>query len=321
MSYLVEQKAKHHTYVYEATNVWNAELKQARQTRRYLGKKDPETGKLIPAKKRVVMIEETPGESKGGISEGRLSDAVSGLPGAVCKTEDEIRGSAGEGVLEDVPMGSSYEYGPLYLLEQLAQSCGVKQALEAAFESTLAQQLLSLAFFQLLESKAFHLYATWQQTVGSEFVVPLSSQRISEVLAVLGRSDIQRLVFFQRLTQCHRPLRGVWIDISSLSSYSGQNAFVEWGYNRDGESLPQVNLGILMGYPANLPLYYHVYPGSIPDVSTLKNLSLTASDLGIPLETWVMDRGFFSTANVQHMIQEGFCFITMLPKRLLECAR
>ncbi len=34
-------------------------------------------------------------------------------------------------------------------------------------------------------------------------------------------------------------------DITSLSSYSELSDFVEWGYNRDGENLPQINLGMI----------------------------------------------------------------------------
>jgi hypothetical protein len=42
MSYVVEQKIRGKIYVYEATNRWDKKKKQARQTRKYLGVKDPE---------------------------------------------------------------------------------------------------------------------------------------------------------------------------------------------------------------------------------------------------------------------------------------
>ncbi len=37
-------------YLYESTAQWVPELKQSRPKKRYLGRLDPETGKLIPAK-------------------------------------------------------------------------------------------------------------------------------------------------------------------------------------------------------------------------------------------------------------------------------
>lgn len=288
MSYIVEQKIKNHTYVYEATNVWDSAKGQARQKRVYLGKKDPVTGALIPAKSRVVARD---------------------LPVVEELTPKE----------EVCPI--SYEYGPIYLMEQLAQNCCVKQSLEKAFGQTLTRQILSLAYFQLIESKAFHLYDLWQQTVPQEYACPMTSQMISDFFKVMDKKESQIQTFFHSFAQTHAPLEGVWLDISSLSSYSTHNCFAEWGYNRDGESLPQVNIGVLMGYPSNLPLFYHLYPGSIPDVATLKNMSIKAKDLGIPLQTWIMDKGFFSLSNVKHMISENNNFATLLPAHLKESKR
>jgi hypothetical protein len=45
MSYIVEQRIGNHTYLYEVESYWDREKKQPRQRRKYLGKKDPETGK------------------------------------------------------------------------------------------------------------------------------------------------------------------------------------------------------------------------------------------------------------------------------------
>lgn len=40
------------TYVYESVSRWDPELKQARSTRKCIGKLDPETGEIIPTGKR-----------------------------------------------------------------------------------------------------------------------------------------------------------------------------------------------------------------------------------------------------------------------------
>ena len=39
--------------------------------------------------------------------------------------------------------------------------------------------------------------------------------------------------------------KGVFYDISSISSYSKKIEGVEWGYNRDKERLAQINIGML----------------------------------------------------------------------------
>lgn len=47
MAYIIEQKIKGQIYLYEVESYWDSDKKQARQKRRYLGKKDPETGAVV----------------------------------------------------------------------------------------------------------------------------------------------------------------------------------------------------------------------------------------------------------------------------------
>ena len=51
MSFIVEQKVRGQIYLYEAEGYWDPQKQQSLQKRKYLGKKEPKTGKLIPAKK------------------------------------------------------------------------------------------------------------------------------------------------------------------------------------------------------------------------------------------------------------------------------
>ncbi|MGQ9617116.1 MAG: IS1634 family transposase [Spirochaetota bacterium] len=84
------------------------------------------------------------------------------------------------------------------------------------------------------------------------------------------------------------------------------------GYNRDGEKLPQVNLGLIVGEPRGLPLAYRVYPGSIADASTLKNIIVLLEYLGVKEFTFILDRGFYSAANIQEMGKEKIQFVMPL---------
>jgi transposase len=96
------------------------------------------------------------------------------------------------------------------------------------------------------------------------------------------------------------------LDITSTSSYSELIDSVEWGYNRDGEKLPQVNICLLMGYQSRYPIYQSVYAGSLKDVSTLKTTISTFQALaGNKPIIAVMDKGFFSTKNVNAMLSES----------------
>jgi transposase len=75
------------------------------------------------------------------------------------------------------------------------------------------------------------------------------------------------MAFFKLWTRERAGDRYLAYDVTSFSSYAKGIEDTEWGYNRDGDKLPQVNLGCYMGYESALPLFYVTYPGSIIDKS------------------------------------------------------
>jgi len=56
MSYTIEQKIGKHTYIYEVESYWDKKKKQPRQNRKYIGKKHPETGKIISTNSRYTSL-------------------------------------------------------------------------------------------------------------------------------------------------------------------------------------------------------------------------------------------------------------------------
>ena len=91
----------------------------------------------------------------------------------------------------------------------------------------------------------------------------------------IGESE--RVSFFKTWMKTLSSKENIFYYITSISSYSEMNEFVRWGYNRDNEKLPQINLAMLFGQDSGLPIYYRRLPGSISDVSTLKT---TVASLG-----------------------------------------
>ena len=63
--------------------------------------------------------------------------------------------------------------------------------------------------------------------------------------------------------------------------------------------LPQLNLSMIVDKKLGIPVMYDVYPGSIVDVSTLKNTIKKLEGYGMKDFTLVMDRGFLSRGNLE----------------------
>lgn len=112
-----------------------------------------------------------------------------------------------------------------------------------------------------------------------------------------------------------RQKKNLVFDITSISSYGTHEGLQEFGYNRDGENLPQINIGMIYGDDDDeTPLGYRIYQGSIGDISTLKNLLLyLKKDLRLQHSRLVMDRGFYSANNLKGMSENRFRFILPLP--------
>jgi len=98
-------------------------------------------------------------------------------------------------------------------------------------------------------------------------------------------------------------------DVTSFSSYSTNIAETEWGYNRDKEKLPQINVGCYLGQKSGLPAFYVTYPGSIVDKSHLPYMMAYNTVLGVQNACFVMDRGFCSADNIQFMHAKQLSFI------------
>ena len=265
MSYIIEQKIQGRVYLYEVQAYWDKEKKQARQKRRYIGKKDDTSGEVTTPQKSV-------------------------LPKTV------------------------HGYGINYVLDQIAGEIGLKSMLKRQFGMDDANQILAFLYFKISEAKASYLFEQWTLDNYLPFEVQeVRSPRLSFWMRKINEDEGRCTAFLKAWTRLHKEDQGVWFDITSISSYGEQIDFLEWGYNRDGESLPQINLGMIMGGNSRLPLSYEVYPGSISDVTTLKNTVLKQRAWKNKIRTFILDRGFYSASNIDLMCQESIHFVMPLP--------
>ena len=172
---------------------------------------------------------------------------------------------------------SSQDYGNIFVLEKISSQIGLTEILKSAFPDEW-KKLLNCVFFEVCEGKPLYLCGPWLETTYTDMVEGLASQRISELLKSVGENLPARLEFSRAWAEKRGEDKFVVFDITSISSYSKLIESVEWGYNRDKEKLPQINLGMVFGQPSLLPIFYNLYQGSIRDVSTLKNILEFLSD-------------------------------------------
>jgi len=236
---------------------------------------------------------------------GRLNEATGEIiPSKRMKQTKEDSVSALE------PRATVKVCGPHLLLSKLAEDLGLSSALKKSFPNT-HEKILSLAFFIAQKGLALSRCETWSESHQHPANQPLSSQRVSELLKEMTENECLHFlsIWLKRLSEndllCY--------DITSISSYATANEYVRWGYNRDGERLPQINLAVLYGQKSRLPAYYRRLPGNITDVKVLQSTMDTLDFLGETRLHFILDRGFYSEKNVDALFHKRYHFALAVP--------
>ncbi len=200
--------------------------------------------------------------------------------------------------------------GPLAVLNEFSRRTGLDKLLKSCFPDTHSQ-ILAMANYLAIQGGALSHCSSWAKSHEPDLAASLTSQRISEILSSIG-TDAKQTFLAQWMK---KTLEDDYIcyDITSISSYSELNEYIKYGYNRDGEKLPQLNLAMLFGQKSALPVYYHRVPGSITDVSMLHNLILTFKKLDVKRLHFVMDKGFYSKKNLDELVEHRDHFTIGVP--------
>jgi transposase len=168
-----------------------------------------------------------------------------------------------------------------------------------------------MANYLAIEGGALSHCESWAKSHEPDLAASLTIQRISEMLSSIGTDGKQ--TFLAKWIGNVLEYDYICYDITSVSSYSELNEFIKWGHNRDKEKLPQLNFAMLFGQKSALPVYYHRVPGSINDVSTLRNLVLTFKALEVKRLHYVIDKGFYSRKNVDALVENRDRFTLSVP--------
>jgi transposase len=280
MSYKIEQKINGRIYVYEVESYWDKEKKQARQRRRYICPKERvyETSKSKAEEVKIEVEQKIEPENR---LHGKPSNFIS-------KT-----------------------YGDVFLINHLQKTLGITDILKDEFDDNY-KEMLALSAFMIAEPSSSYLFPYWHEEHYLENIKKLHSQDLSELYEYIGRHEGERVEFQKKWGQHLNPTSGIYYDITSISSYSENIEDVEWGYNRDKEYLPQINLGFTHCSKSSLPLSYNVHPGSIVDVTTLKNVIKTFHLFALKDLFFILDRGFCSISNILEMRNNKMKFIQPL---------
>jgi transposase len=277
------------TYVYLTLRAYRNRFGKPTSDEAAIGKKDPATGMLIPNRRYFELV---PGA--GQPKEKAAVASTTASPTSVCS------------------------YGTSFCLFGIARAIGLQEVLERCFPDTWSQ-ILAVASYMLCEGNVMMYLDDWFDETCVSYATRIDSKRCSRLFAEL--TDAQRMRFFSQWVKHRFEREYIAYDVTSISTYSKGIDSAEWGYNRDHESLPQVNLGMFVGAESRIPVYYSLYSGSICDKNKLEFMTASAGKLGLTSTRFVMDRGFVTHDNMNYMDKKRYQFVTALPQHQLETRR
>jgi transposase len=268
-------------YWYEDIPYYDKEKKQIRHKSKYVGRNI--NGKPVRVRDALNSSDEI------------LADKTS---------SDEISSSTSKPI-------NAYNYGEFLPLQKITDELKIEEYLGDLFNEKDRNMILALALNRVIRPTAMYNIKSWYEnsTLSLQWPeLPLKSQNISNLLAKVGDSDIPPM-FMRKMFRNLGTKRILMYDLTSFSSYSQLINLLEYGYNRDDCDLPQINLSMIVDKEKGIPVMYDIYPGSIVDVTTLKNTIKKIEAHGMENYTLVMDRGFFSKGNIEELVREKIPFI------------
>ena len=263
-------------YVYIDKPYWNAEKQHASHKREYIGTYDGT--RFIPNKKYHQLEAE--------YQKSSTSSKTGPSPVDVCVRQF---------------------YGATYLLDCISEVTGIRMDLLRCFGS-IGDEILSMAYYLVLEEgQPMYRFRKWSITHRHPFGGDIPSQRSSEIFGMVTES--LKMDYFKRQAKRHGVNEYLAFDTASISSYSQLIKQAKYGKNKEGDSLPQINLALLYGEESRLPVYYRKLAGNISDVKMIENLIKDVDFLNLEKLKLVMDRGFYSEKNINDLMKHHHKFL------------
>lgn len=139
-----------------------------------------------------------------------------------------------------------------------------------------------------------------------------SDSKISSFLREISRDDSVRFQNEWNANRDHREKIYISYDSTNKHCQAGDVEIAEYGHEKEKQNKPVFNYSIGYDRTNRIPLFYEAYSGSINDVSQLQFMLAKAKAYGYKNAGFILDRGYFSEANIKYMDRNGFDYVIMV---------
>jgi transposase len=215
--------------------------------------------------------------------------------------------------LNSIESGKSI--GAIYVLDKLAESLGIKKALESSPDSKL---LLSIIYGRILNQGSRLSLVSWQNNQAIKEVLGIEKFNEDQLYRAMDRLDIDQEEIETKLWKYrygNKPPELFLYDVTSSYFEGNCNELADYGYNRDGKKYKkQIVIGLLTDQEG-MPVAIRVFRGNTQDPKTVETqINTLANKFGVDRITFVGDRGMIKSAQKTQIEDKRWYWITATTK-------
>lgn len=215
----------------------------------------------------------------------------------------------------DSNRSSCLRIGAYIIIQQMMKETGIPELLREYFNDRDLGLFLDLITYTLIcENNAGQYYPdyAYNHPLFTEGMRIYSDATVSDLF---GRvTDDQSIGFLNEWNakRDHREKIYISYDSTNKNIQAGDVEIAEFGNAKVDTGKPIFNYSIAYDTHNREPLFYEKYPGSINDVSQLQIMLDKAMGYGYRKIGFILDRGYFSKANLDYMDHCGYDFVVMV---------
>ena len=142
-----------------------------------------------------------------------------------------------------------------------------------------------------------------------------SDSKVSRFFKSVTREQIIGFLNSWNKKRDHKQCIYISYDSTNKNCQAGDIDLIEYGKAKDEKGLPVFNLALAFDNTNRVPLFYEEYPGSITDVSQFEYMVDKVKEYNYKSVGFILDRGYFSKANIKYMEDNGYSFVIMVKGR------
>ena len=209
---------------------------------------------------------------------------------------------------------STISVGPHIAFERIIKEYGLRNLLEKCFGDQAGLILDLVSYLIVSEDNAAQYYPDYarKHALFTRDMDIVSDSTVSRLLSGVSKDQITQFLDVWNSQKDHRQRIYVSYDSTNKNSQGGDIDLVEFGHPKEDRGLPIINVSLAYDKTNRVPLFYEEYPGSINDVSQLVYLIEKIHTFGYRNIGFILDRGYFSRANIEFIEEKGFHFLMMV---------